>query len=54
VLYILLQLGRMGIVLLLPSIALSVVTGIDVVTGIVIMSVVSIFYTVLGGIEAVI
>lgn len=54
VLYILLQLGRMGIVLLLPSIALSVVTGIDMVTGIVIMSVVSIFYTVLGGIEAVI
>ena len=54
VLYILLQLGRMGIVLLLPSIALSVVTGIDVVTGIVIMSLVSIFYTVLGGIEAVI
>ena len=54
VLYILLQLGRMGIVLLLPSIALSVVTGIDVRTGIIIMGVVSIFYTVLGGIEAVI
>ncbi|MFN4144508.1 MAG: sodium:solute symporter family transporter [Runella sp.] len=53
-LYILLQLGRMGIVLLLPSIALSVVTGIDVRTGILIMGVVSIFYTVLGGIEAVI
>ncbi|MFN8353273.1 MAG: sodium/solute symporter [Spirosomataceae bacterium] len=54
VLYILLQLGRMGIVLLLPSIALSVVTGIDVITGILIMGIVSIFYTVLGGIEAVI
>lgn len=54
VLYILLQLGRMGIVLLLPSIALSVVTGIDVMTGILIMGVVSVFYTVLGGIEAVI
>ena len=54
VLYLLLQLGRMGIVLLLPSIALSVVTGMDVKTGILIMGVVSIFYTVLGGIEAVI
>lgn len=54
VLYILLQLGRIGIVLLLPSIALSVVTGIDVMTGILIMGVVSVFYTVLGGIEAVI
>jgi SSS family solute:Na+ symporter len=54
ILYILLQLGRMGIVLLLPSIALSVVTGIDVMTGILIMGIVSVFYTVLGGIEAVI
>ncbi len=52
--YILLQLGRMGIVILLPSIALSVVTGIDVRTSIVVMGVVSLFYTVLGGIEAVI
>ncbi|SHM84793.1 cyclically-permuted mutarotase family protein [Chitinophaga jiangningensis] len=52
--YILLQLGRMGIVILLPSIALSVVTGIDVRTSIVVMGLVSLFYTVLGGIEAVI
>nr|WP_240155179.1 sodium:solute symporter [Chitinophaga sp. Cy-1792] len=52
--YILLQLGRMGIVILLPSIALSVVTGIDVRTSIIVMGVVSLFYTVLGGIEAVI
>ncbi|MFN8347318.1 MAG: sodium/solute symporter [Spirosomataceae bacterium] len=54
VLYILLQLGRMGIVLLLPGIALSVVTGIEVTTAILIMGSVSVFYTVLGGIEAVI
>lgn len=52
--YIFLQLGRLGIVLLLPSIALSVVTSIDVQLCIVVMGVLSILYTVLGGIEAVI
>jgi SSS family solute:Na+ symporter len=53
-LYILLQLGRLGIVLLLPSLALAVVTGIEVETCILIMGSLSILYTVLGGIEAVI
>ncbi|MBS1563722.1 MAG: sodium/solute symporter, partial [Bacteroidetes bacterium] len=53
-LFVLLQIGRMGIVLLLPSLALSVVTGIDVMTGILIMGIVSVIYTVMGGIEAVI
>lgn len=52
--YVALQLGRLGIVLLLPSLALAVVTGIDVEICILIMGVLSIFYTVLGGIEAVI
>jgi solute:Na+ symporter, SSS family len=52
--YIGLQLGRLGIVLLLPSLALSVVTGMDVVLCILLMGVLSILYTVLGGIEAVI
>lgn len=52
--YIFLQLGRVGIVLLLPSLALSVVTGIDVYLCILSMGVLSILYTVLGGIEAVI
>ena len=52
--YLLLQLGRMGIVLLLPSLALSVVTGIDVRVCILSMGLLSILYTVLGGIEAVI
>ncbi len=52
--YILLQLGRLGIVLLLPSLALSVVTGIDVEICILTMGLLSILYTVLGGIEAVI
>ena len=52
--YLLLQLGRMGIVLLLPSLALSVVTGIDVSICILSMGVLSILYTVMGGIEAVV
>lgn len=52
--YIFLQLGRLGIVLLLPSLALSVVTGIDVYVCILTMGILSILYTVLGGIEAVI
>lgn len=53
-LYVVLQIGRLGIVLLLPSLALSVVTGMSVEVCILIMGILSIFYTVLGGIEAVI
>lgn len=52
--FIIFQLGRIGIVLFLPSIALSMVTGLDIVTCILVMGVLSIAYTVLGGIEAVI
>ncbi len=54
VMYIMFQFGRMGIVLFLPSIALSVVTGMDVNLCILLMGVLSITYTVLGGIEAVV
>ena len=54
IMYVFLQLGRLGIVLLLPSLALSVVTGIDVYVCILTMGVLSIMYTVMGGIEAVI
>lgn len=54
VLYILLQLGRMGIVVLLPSIALTLVTGINVNFCIILIGAISIFFTVKGGIEAVI
>jgi SSS family solute:Na+ symporter len=54
IIYSALQLGRLGIVLLLPSLALSVVTGIDVTICILVMGLLSILYTVLGGIEAVI
>jgi solute:Na+ symporter, SSS family len=52
--FILFQLGRIGIVLFLPSIALSVVTGINIYVCIAVLGTLSIFYTVLGGIEAVI
>ncbi len=48
------QFARIGIVLYLPSIALSVVTGIDVRICIAVMGALSITYTVMGGIEAVI
>ena len=54
IMFILLQLGRIGIVLFLPSLALSVLTGISVEVCILLMGVLSILYTVLGGIEAVI
>lgn len=53
-LFIFLQLGRLAIVLLLPSLALTLVTGIDVVFCILIMGSITIVYTMYGGIEAVI
>ncbi|MBN2357105.1 sodium/solute symporter [candidate division KSB1 bacterium] len=52
--FMLVQLGRIGVILFLPSIALSVVTGIDVNLCIMVMGGLCIVYTVLGGIEAVI
>lgn len=52
--FILLQLARMGVVVYLPSIAISSVTGLDIFYCIFIMGVFSTVYTVLGGIEAVI
>jgi SSS family transporter len=48
------QIGRMGIVVLLPALALSAVTGINVFVCIALMGLLSTLYTVLGGIEAVI
>jgi Na+/proline symporter len=50
----LMQLGRMGIVLFLPAIALSTVTGLNIYICILIMGVFCTVYTTLGGIEAVI
>lgn len=52
--FILFQMGRMGIVLFLPAIAIASVTGIDVYLLIFIMGIICILYTVMGGIEAVI
>ena len=53
-LFIIFQFGRLGIVLLLPSLALSVVTGTSVYTCILVMGIMATVYTVMGGIEAVI
>ncbi len=52
--FILFQLGRMGIVLLLPALALSAVTGMNLLLCIALMGLLSTLYTVLGGMEAVI
>ena len=52
--FILFQIGRMGIVLFLPAIALNVVTGFDIFLCIGLMGVLSLIYTMIGGIEAVI
>jgi SSS family transporter len=52
--FLLFQLGRVGVVLYLPALALSTATGLDVRLAIVVMGVLCTLYTVLGGIEAVI
>lgn len=52
--FILFQIGRMAVVLLLPSIALNVVTGIDIFMCIAVMGFLSLIYTMMGGIEAVV
>ena len=52
--FIVYQLLRVGVVVYLPSIALAAVTGADIVVCVVAMALVSIIYTVMGGIEAVI
>jgi SSS family transporter len=52
---ILIQLGgRMSVVLFLPALALSAVTGLSVIGSILLMGVVTIAYTLLGGMKAVI
>lgn len=52
--YMLLQMGRMSVVLFLPAVALATVTGMSVYTSILLMGVTTTIYTVLGGMEAVI
>ncbi len=52
--FILFQLARISIILYLPAIVLSTITGINIYVCILSMGLLSTFYTVLGGIEAVI
>lgn len=52
--FIIFQIGRMGVVLLLPAIALNVVTGFDIFLCIGLMGFLSLIYTMVGGIEAVV
>lgn len=52
--FILFQLGRMGVVILLPALALSAVTGMSVYLCIALIGALSTVYTALGGMEAVI
>lgn len=52
--FIVFQIGRMAVVLLLPSIALNIVTGIDIYLCIFLMGTLSLLYTLMGGIEAVV
>jgi SSS family transporter len=52
--FILFQLGRMGIVLFLPSVAIASITGMNIYACIAVIGVVCTVYTFLGGIEAVI
>ena len=52
--FIVYQVGRMGVVLYLPSIAIHIVTGMNIFLCIALMGVFSIIYTRMGGIEAVV
>jgi SSS family solute:Na+ symporter len=52
--FVLLQLAKMGVFLLLPALALATVTGFNVHICILVMGLLCTIYTVLGGIEAVI
>lgn len=52
--FILFQLGRQAIILLLPSLALATVSDLDVRTCVVLMGVLCVAYTAMGGIEAVV
>jgi len=52
--FIIFQVGRLGIVIYIPALVLSTVTGIDLITCIFIITVITTAYTISGGIEAVI
>ncbi len=52
--FIIFQVGRMGVILFLPSIVLNLVMDIDIFFCIFLMGLISLIYTLMGGIEAVI
>jgi len=52
--FVLFQLVRMGIVVYLPALALSTVIGMDIYMAIIVMGILAILYTYMGGMEAVI
>ena len=52
--FILFQIGRMAVILFLPALAINVVTGINIYTCVSSMGLLSLLYTLMGGIEAVI
>ncbi len=52
--FVLFQLARMGIVVYLPALAIATVVGIDIYLAIIIMGILAILYTYMGGMEAVI
>jgi len=52
--FILFQCGRMTIVLFLPSLALSAVSGLNIYLSIILMGILTTIYTVMGGVEAVV
>jgi len=52
--FIIFMVARMALVLFLPSLALTTVTGIDIYTCIVLMGVITIIYCTMGGVEAVV
>lgn len=47
--FILFQIGRMGVVLYLPAIALNIATGMDIMLCISLMGILSLIYTMMGG-----
>jgi len=53
-LFIVFMIARMALVLFLPSLALTTVTGIDIYTCIVLMGIITIIYCTMGGVEAVV
>ena len=52
--FIALSIGRMAIILYLPALAFSIITGVDLTATVIVMGVVVTIYAVMGGIEAVI